>query len=112
MKAWHVGAIIVLGFFGFRWYAQNGRVEITHLESGGFFGNVISGTLLATGRDGEVYLWIEQNGNIMCPRNTYVQEGVPYKFEFQCNDMEQSGKFKAVTSRHPDDWVKNHALSL
>jgi len=107
------GAVAVDGVMLFN-SIRNDRVHVTNLSSSGFFGDKVSGKLVTEGSSGYVYLWVEMNGNIMCPRRTYIRANVEQEFNFSCSAMisETGGKFKVLTNRYPSTWVEENAKSL
>lgn len=113
MKGWIVIGAVALGLFLFIQNAKNDRTHVLNLRSSGFFGDYVSGVLLTEGSSGQIYLWVEMNGKMMCPKTTFIQSNVRTPFEFQCSSMDVSGgSFTVMTNRNPPDWVRQNAQSL
>ena len=102
-----VGLVLLIGYGNIK----GGRTQILNLRSAGWSGQIISGTLVTEGKSGKVWTWIEQGGRKMCPRTTFMRQGVPQRFEYTCYQL-GSGNFTMKTNRFPDDWVKANATSL
>jgi hypothetical protein len=112
MRGWIiVGAIVVIVILAINGI-RNDRVHIVNLKSSGFFGDTVSGKLLTEGSSGYVYLWVEMNGKMMCPKKTYIRSREEMNFSFYCPQMEGNGRFKVLSNRNPESWVENNATSL
>ena len=107
-------AAVLFGMFTVYSSLKSGRTHINNLRSSGFFGDVVSGELLTEGKSGNIYVWIEKGGKKMCPRSVFLQKDRPRRFEFQCSAMSQvkGSKFRLITNRIADDWIKKNAKSL
>ncbi len=107
-----MGAAIFVGISVYN-SAVNNRVHVLHLRSSGFFGDYVTGALLTEGESGEVYLWVEQNNQMMCPKKTFISSRQQQRFEFSCGSLKATaGTFKVLTNRSPSDWVRKNARSL
>ena len=106
-----IAVLVGLGVFGFN-SIKSGVVHVTNLRSSGLLGDVVSGTLITEGDNGYVYLWVEMNNKMMCPKKTYIRKGERLNFEFLCLEMSTSGRFSVLTNRTPVDWVVKNATSL
>lgn len=112
MRGWVIaGVLVVLGFVLFSNASQD-RVHVIELRSSGLFGDVVSGRLLTEGSSGQIYVWVEQNERMMCPKRTFIQSNTTRRFQFTCRSLQGSGTFTLKTSRSPPSWVRENALSL
>lgn len=113
---WHWAGLGVVGFLLFKFVPilfGGGNVHIVNLRSeAALLGpTTVSGTLVNEGRAGNVWTWIEQGNNVMCPRSTYIEAKVRVKFSFTCDQIEE-GRIVMKANRNPTDWVKKNARSL
>ena len=107
-------AAVLFGIFTAYSSLKSGRTHVNNLRASGFFGDVVSGELLTEGKSGSIYVWVEKGGKIMCPRSVFLQKGRPRRFEFQCSAMSKvkGSRFRLITNRIADDWIKKNAKSL
>ena len=109
-----IGLALLAVYGVYTWFSgiRTDRIHVTSLQSSGWLGDNISGAIYTEGTSGEIYLWVEMGGKVMCPKKTYLIGKQQRRFEFICRSMDTNGRFKVVTSRSPSDWVKRNATSL
>lgn len=88
-------------------------VHVSNLKISGLFGDVVNGRLINEGSGGEVYVWVEFNGEPGCAHHTYLRTNSEYSFSFVCGRMTfGSGQLHTYASQSPPEWVKRTATSL
>lgn len=108
-----IAALVAVGaFFYFMLPDRKDMVRVSTLDNAGSAANHIAGKLVTEGKSGEVYLWVEQSGKIMCPKKTFVETNVEQDFSYTCHAMTTNDRFTVFTDRNPSDWVKKYATSL
>jgi len=112
---WKWGAAGLVIFMGLTIYSQivGNRVHVLNLRTSGFLGDNVTGALFTEGESGEVYLWVEQGNQMMCPKKTFIASRQERRFQFSCGSIKTSGgNIRVITLRNPSDWVKKNATSL
>ena len=79
-----------------------------------FFGSAtVDMTIQNTGAGGIVFIWIEQNGQVLCPKRSYFSRDERRRVKFNCPGM-QTGRYmsRLAPEAAVEDNIKAQAGSL
>lgn len=107
------GAFVALSLLSAVFSGSSSGLHVGNLRTSGFNSDIIHGEISNDGDTTDVWIWIEVNQKIYCPRKTFVQKNTSRRFEIRCYSLPLPPyEYQVRASASPPVAIRQSATTL